>query len=131
QSSAAAVLIAHQVRGGLAGGVGAGWPKRRKLIVSLVRVLPVAVDDPASHIQNPRPAARTQYEVIKATCSSQIARPGILHLPERSPRVGVAGQMVDLLRLDFAQNGLETRAVAQIAATQNDPLGQVPQLGRP
>src|SRR5207244_8447938 len=46
-------------------------------------------------------------------------------------RVGVAGQMVDLLRLNFAQERFETETIAQITAPQNDALRQVPQLGRP
>ena len=124
---ARAVLVADQVGGRLAGGVGTGRPQRHVLVEQSPGRVGVAVDQAAADEEDARPAAPADDRLVQVARGRQVAGPGGVGLVERPAGVGVAGQVVDLLAARTSRSTASMAgAVAEVAGAQLDPSGQVP-----
>ena len=125
------VLMAHKIRGGFTRRVRAGRTQERTFIVGLVRRLGVAVDQPAAHVEDPGPAAPAEDGIVERSRHRQVAGPGRVGFLERSAGVGIARQVVNVLRLHFTKDVFDAGAVPHVAGPERHAPRQMLPFDRP
>src|SRR5262249_3999410 len=128
---AARDLVTDEIGGGLAGAVRAGRPQRAVLVEDLVRPHPGALDHPAAAGEVARPSPPAQNPLVQAPRGREVALPRRVGFLEGAADVRIAGEVINALGGDLAEDRLDLSGVAQVAGAQGDTAVEVARLVGP